>query len=319
MKDMYYIKVIFIICLFLLLLIFHYKGIDIYNNYYNEIIISKINNTNIYPEIKYFPPFKDSDLVLPSIIEFNVIMNISIHYHPKVVISILSSPHNFKKRYSFRYNSKKYCNIKNNCKIIFFIGYSNYEMVYLIDKELKLYNDVVQFSFQNSYLNLTLLSIMALKYCYKYFKTIEFYIKTDDDMFINYKLLFNLLKTINPNNNTVYGHVDGKFKVNRNNKTKGYIPYFEYPYEYIPKYVYGGLIIATKNSLKLIYNQTLYRQNYIWKEDVNLGMLCSLSGNNIIQFPRNIDLKLRSNICMIINNVIATEIKSYKDSFYCIK
>lgn len=246
-------------------------------------------------------------------------MNINIIYYPEIIVSILSSPHNYKKRYSFRYNSINICNINTKCRIIFFIGSSKFETINIINKELKLYNDIVKFSFQNSYLNLTLLSVMALKYCYKYFKTFKYYIKTDDDMLINFKLLFKLIKLIDNRKSIVYGHLESKFKPNRNNNSKAYIPYIEYPYEYIPKYAYGGLQIITNTAINLLYNQTLYKQFYVWKEDVNLGILCSLAGINIMQFPYKIDIKLNSHRCDIINNIVAIEIKSHGDSFYCIK
>lgn len=303
----------------LLYLFYHYIRKDKYIKYLNDIININLNNTNINSEIKYFSPFKEKDLVLPKIIEFSILMNASITYLPNIVIGVLSSPHNFKKRYSFRKNSKKYCNYNTKCIVLFFIGYSNYEISKLLEKEHKLFNDVVKFSLQNSYLNLTLLSIMAIKYCFRYYKSIKYYIKTDDDMLINYNLLFYMLNKIKPNKNVVYGHLDRRFKPNRNNKSRAFIPYFEYPYDYIPKYVYGGLIIITKISLKLIYNQTLYKQYYVWKEDVNLGILCNLAGNSVIQFPNNIDIKLGNNKCIKKSNVIATEINSYEDRFYCIK
>lgn len=310
--------------LFFLLFFIYLNTISInihenYNKYYYYITNIKHKNLSIQSEIKYYPPFNDKDLILPKIIEYDVLLNISNNFNPRIVIAVLSSPHNFKKRYSFRYNSKKYCNNNIKCRIIFFIGYSNKEMMCLIGREVKLFNDLVQFSFQNSYLNLTLLSIMSLKYCFKYFNKIQYYIKTDDDMLINYNLLFKLLKNMNYNSKIIYGHLANRQKAIRNNKSKSYIPYFEYPHTYVPKYVYGGLIVTTKASLKLIYNQTLYEQHYVWKEDVNLGILSSISGNNIMQFPNNIDINLRVNKCKILNNIIAFEINSYEDNFYCIK
>lgn len=284
-----------------------------------EIRNIKLNYTKINLETKYFPPYNDNDLVMPKIIEYEVKLKANIVNIAKVVIAVLSSPHNFKKRYSFRKNSKEVCNKNRKCKFIFFIGCSKYENKYLINKEIKMYNDLVQFSFQNSYLNLTLLSVMALKFCFKKFKRIKFYIKTDDDILINYSLLFNVIKSINFNSNCIYGHYGRKFKVNRNNRSDSYIPYIEYPYEYAPQYVFGGLLIITYAALTKIYNTTLYEQFYVYKEDVNLGIICKICNVSVFQFPFNFDIYTKKRDCKMNNNSIGVEIYSKEDKFYCLK
>lgn len=310
---------IYSICILLCVYtIVHYNRKDNYSKYFYEISNSVINNTIIALENKNYPPFKDIDLTLPHFIKYKILINNINIFNSEIIIATFTSPNNFKKRYSFRYNSKYFCNNTIKCKIIFFMGCSTLKNQYLIERELSLYNDIVQFSFKNSYLNLTLLSIMAIKYCYKRYNKIKYYIKTDDDIYINYNLLFNSIKIINPNNKVVYGHIGYRKIVNRNKKSKDYIPYFEYHYDYIPKYVYGALIIVTKTALKLLYNQTLYKQYYIWREDINIGMLCSKAGINVMKFPNNIDIMLRSNKCKSINTVVASEISSFVDSFYCL-
>lgn len=54
---------------------------------------------------------------------------------------------------------------------------------------------------------------MALKFSYRHFNAINFYIKTDDDMLINYPLLFNIIKNIHKNNRSIYGHYSKEFIV----------------------------------------------------------------------------------------------------------
>lgn len=187
----------------------------------------------------------------------------------------------------------------------------------MINKEIEIYDDVVQFSFQNSYLNLTILSIMALKFCFMNFKRLKLYIKTDDDILINYNLMFTILNSINIKSYSIYGHFGRRFKVNRNNISGSYIPYFQYSYEYCPDYVYGGLIIITYASLSRIYNTILFEQLYVWKEDVNLGILCSKCNVSVLQFPFNVDINTKRKECKMNNNIIAIEIYSKDDKFYC--
>lgn len=282
-----------------------------YRYYFNRIEANKtVTDLYSYSYINYYT-------TLPSIIEFNILRDISYSYNAKVVIAVISSPNNIKKRFSFRKLSRRYCNINFDCMFVFFIGYSFSENDNILKRESVEYNDVVQFSFINSYFNLTILSIMALKYCFRYYSKLQYYIKTDDDIVINYSTLFNTINRINVWNNNIYGHYNGKFKVNRNNKSRLYIPFSEYKYKYCPEYAYGGLIIITCTSLAKLYNLTLYKQNYIWKEDVNLGVLCKKCNISVTQFPNKVDLHIKRKECKKYNKIIATEIYNRYDNFYC--
>lgn len=277
------------------------------------------SNLNLYKdEIKAYPPYVDDKLYIPSVIKHNTLRNIQIFKKTTIIIASLSSPHHFRRRCSFRKLYFKYSRMKN-CKLLFFIGSSKYERSDILNVESLTYDDVVQFSFQNSYLNLTLLSIMAIKYCYENFKSIKFYIKTDDDMLINYNLLKIIIENTSSSENVIYGHLGGGGKTNRNKNNRNYIPFSQYKYEYIPKYVYGGLIIISSITLKDIYSLTLYSQSYIWREDINLGAMCRICKCNIKQFPNKIDISINNSNCSLSDNIIASEYKSNYDAYYCIK
>lgn len=288
-------------------------------SYLCNIVLNKVNTSCSNNESNHNTPYSDAYLRLPKYIKMKIIRNLANHNKNSIidiVIATLSSPHNFKKRYSFRNIFHKFNRIKR-VKLIFFIGNSNCENKYLLNEEFSKYNDIVQFSYQNSYFNLTLLSVMALEYCYIFFNNLKYYIKTDDDMLLNYRLLDELLNYITPFDNQIYGHLDGKFIANRNNNSKSYIPYFQYPFKQAPKYVYGGLIIIPRHSLKKIYNQTLFKQNYVWKEDVNIGILCNRANVDIKQFPNKNDIKIKEKECRIKEKIIAAEIDLPSDRFYC--
>lgn len=314
----------FAVFVILLLYYFYISAFSIsVDNYY--LYITKNDNSYLMESLKYEqesksdPPYKENDLLLPSLIDYKIKRNIRRNEikNISVVIAILSSPHHYRKRYSFRLLYNKLNNIYNS-RIIFFIGSSSFEKDKILQTELNLFNDVVQFAFHNSYFNLTILSIMAIKYCYANFKDMKFYIKTDDDMIINYKLLYKLIIKSDPHARVVYGHLGGGTKTIRNVNDRNYIPYEQFKCNYLPKYVYGGLIVMSYVTLKEIYNHTLYNQSYIWREDINLGAMCTLYKCNIRQFPHKIDISINSNTCILSNSIIASEYKRYNDAFYCI-
>lgn len=159
---------------------------------------------------------------------------------------------------------------------------------------------------------------MAIRYCFKKFKQFSYYIKTDDDIYVNYPVLFSTLKYINKQNNSIYGHYSKKFKITRNRNIGSYIPYSQYPHEFCPEYVYGGFIIITYTALAKIFYATKHKRNYIWKEDVNLGIICKSCNISVLQLPY-VDISLRNKNCVKNKKVIAVEIYSITDKLYCIR
>lgn len=63
-----------------------------------------------------------------------------------------------------------------------------------VTEESHLYNDVIQESFYDTYNNLTLKSIMLLKWATTNCGKLTYLMKTDDDMFVNVPTLMKALK-----------------------------------------------------------------------------------------------------------------------------
>lgn len=61
-----------------------------------------------------------------------------------------------------------------------------------LSSESQTYGDILQESFVDSYANLTLKSVMLLKWFTRECDNIPYVLKTDDDMYINLKQLFQL-------------------------------------------------------------------------------------------------------------------------------
>jgi len=61
-----------------------------------------------------------------------------------------------------------------------------------LTQESQTYGDILQESFLDSYANLTLKSVMLLKWFSRECNKIPYVLKTDDDMYINLKQLFQL-------------------------------------------------------------------------------------------------------------------------------
>ena len=70
----------------------------------------------------------------------------------------------------------------------------------LVEEESLHYSDIIQEGFVDSYNNLTLKSVMMLKWVLSNCRSVRYIMKTDDDMFVNINNLVRLLKGRNMSN-----------------------------------------------------------------------------------------------------------------------
>lgn len=173
----------------------------------------------------------------------------------------------------------------------FFMGVSNCTDFCALKKESMIYNDIVQFNFLNSYLNLTLLTILSIHWVLSSNIEFKYYIKIDRDVVPNLKNIFNIINTRYKTIKGIFGPKAGDFAVNRNNKSSSYIPYFVYNKSIAPAYVTGMLYIIDYNSLLLINNISMKFKPIIYREDVHLGVLCRIQGIKLIDIIKIFDLK----------------------------
>jgi len=69
-----------------------------------------------------------------------------------------------------------------------------------VEEESLHYSDIIQEGFVDSYNNLTLKSVMMLKWVLSNCHSVRYIMKTDDDMFVNINNLVRLLKLRNVSN-----------------------------------------------------------------------------------------------------------------------
>lgn len=80
-------------------------------------------------------------------------------------------------------------------RLLFFLGIENKKTVQnVIDKEISEYNDIIQMNFVDNYYNNTIKTMMSFRWVYEHCSIADFYLFTDDDMYISVK---NLLDYIN--------------------------------------------------------------------------------------------------------------------------
>ncbi|XP_046552708.1 beta-1,3-galactosyltransferase 5-like [Haliotis rubra] len=126
-------------------------------------------------------------------------------------------------------------------KMAFFFGVSNSSREnHIIEKEAKLYNDIVQVNFTESYFNLTYKVLMAIKWAQQYCAKTAFIMKADEDSFIDIPRMTDILLSINMTNQ-IYGHFHYDDKVQRDGKTK--VSKDAYPLQRYPPHVKGNIYV----------------------------------------------------------------------------
>jgi beta-1,3-galactosyltransferase / beta-1,3-N-acetylglucosaminyltransferase len=167
--------------------------------------------------------------------------------------------------------------------------------------ESRIYNDIVQQNFYDTYYNNTLKAIRGLQWIDRYCSDAAYYLFIDDDYYLNPKILIKYLNENIKNNETLLNNLYAGFVFKnsspmRHQFSKWYISLEEYPYHKFPPYVSAGCYILTKNSAKLFYKATKLITLFRF-DDIYLGILAfklkiePLNVEQIYFYPPEFDYK----------------------------
>ncbi|KAH8415900.1 hypothetical protein KR222_003297 [Zaprionus bogoriensis] len=196
-------------------------------------------------------------------------------------------------------------------RIVFIVGRSGYEShlgnetIVRLHNEAQQYNDIIQENFVDSYNNLTVKSVMALKHISRSCaKTCAFFLKCDDDTFVNVPNLLHFLLggTIPLYNDTLDYHDRKSYLVmspqNRLNATTGimrghqfcnvvpvsdvsskwYMPYYMYQGDVYPQYLSGAGYVMSIDVVERLYEAAL-NTSLLYLEDVFITGICAVRAN----------------------------------------
>ncbi|KAL4712251.1 hypothetical protein ACJJTC_011112 [Scirpophaga incertulas] len=177
-------------------------------------------------------------------------------------------------------------------KLVFLLGqpYSSNdtEVQSKIDEEVTKYGDVIQEGFIDSYNNLTLKSIMMLKWITnKCNDSVRYILKTDDDMYINVpSLVMNLKNRSKEYDAQVSNGYRGKeylligdlicgARPVLDSKNKWYSPRYMYGGRVYPRYLSGTGYVFSGAAAHSLYAAAL-KTNYFHLEDIYITGMCAL-------------------------------------------
>ncbi|XP_019613482.1 PREDICTED: beta-1,3-galactosyltransferase 5-like, partial [Branchiostoma belcheri] len=163
-------------------------------------------------------------------------------------------------------------------KTVFTVGIPNNASVQKnLEHENTLNQDIIQEDFVDSYRNLTLKTVMCLKWASEFCPGAKFVMKVDDDTFVNIYSLVRHLKRLFANKTTrlVTGHVNsGVEPIRDSNATekfrRWYISTKDYPWETFPDYASGLAYVMSGDVVRPLYEAS-WTVKYLFLEDVFLG------------------------------------------------
>ncbi|KAJ8277189.1 hypothetical protein GJAV_G00072380 [Gymnothorax javanicus] len=140
----------------------------------------------------------------------------------------------------------------------------------LLEYENRIYGDILQWDFMDSFFNLTLKEVSFLKWFSTYCGQVQYIFKGDDDVFVNIQNIFEFLGDIFMKN-LIAGDVLFKAKPIRKTDNKYYIPRALYNKTFYPPYVGGGGFLMDGPVARKLY-RACESVDLFPIDDVFLGM-----------------------------------------------
>ncbi|KAJ8686207.1 hypothetical protein QAD02_022001 [Eretmocerus hayati] len=198
---------------------------------------------------------------------------------PYLLIVVCSAVRNVNARLAIRntWGNKSHLDATYNSsvRLVFLLGQSDNDTLnsFVMD-EGHLYNDIIQESFHDTYNNLTLKSVMLLKWAVANCDKLTFLMKTDDDMFINVPALVKALKGRSKVNGTLTGALICNARPITDPKNKWYTPKYMYSERTYPNYLSGTGYVMSLDVAHQLYKAALSTP-VLHLEDVYVTGLCA--------------------------------------------
>ncbi|XP_063323838.1 lactosylceramide 1,3-N-acetyl-beta-D-glucosaminyltransferase A [Pelmatolapia mariae] len=208
-----------------------------------------------------------------------------------LLLFVKSSPENFERRQAIRdtwgNESFVWAELGVNMRLVFAIGIHPYvEQRYKVQtallKEDKVYGDLIQQNFVDTFYNLTTKLILQFHWRHIYCPQAHFVMSADDDIFVHMpnlvKYLQDILRSQSGAKDLWVGHVHRGSPPVRYKYSKYHIPYDLYPWPSYPDYTAGAGYVVSGDVAAKIYQATLLLNSSMYIDDVFMGICAKAMG-----------------------------------------
>ena len=202
-----------------------------------------------------------------------------------LLILVSSSPFAFKDRQMTRKTWGSITSVSGKrIETIFIVGMVKHAPVQKnLALEMGIHGDIIQAEFQDSYHNLTLKTVLGVKWATENCPNVHFIMKTDHDTYITMSNLINFLSKLKENDYFYIGYTLKNTKVIRpgqtnNAKLKRWeVSFVDYPYTHYPDYCAGAGYVLSRKAAKEVVKQAQYVKMF-GIEDAFIGVCADLCG-----------------------------------------
>ncbi|KAG7198312.1 hypothetical protein KM043_005714 [Ampulex compressa] len=231
-----------------------------------------------------------------------------------LVIIIMSSPNHFEARMAIR-QTWGHFGQRSDMSILFMLGATMDSRVETtVEKEQKIYKDMIRGRFLDSYSNLTLKTISTLEWVDSYCSEVKFLLKTDDDMFINIPLLQAFIIKHGHSKNVIFGRLAKKWKPIRNKKSKYFVSQAQFKQLIFPDFTTGPAYLMSSDVVRKLYDAAL-DQTYLKLEDVFMtGIVADKIGIKRTHANEFLNKKISYSACNVQRGISIHMVK-YSEQF----
>ena len=153
-------------------------------------------------------------------------------------------------------NTSKWLNetLNEKVKIVFLLGRTESDRTRrALEEEYTRYGDFLQEDFLESYRNLSLKTVMGLKWVVNYCNRARYVMKCDDDMIAHIPMILRLL-TKKKYRSSIIGHINKGAMAQRQGLWR--VSPDEFPFQYFPPYASGSAYILSADIIEGLYDMS---------------------------------------------------------------
>jgi len=180
---------------------------------------------------------------------------------PYLLVIVCSAVDNLAARQAIRDSWARDTNTLPGVRVLFLVGQlaNNSKQDQLVEESHK-YNDLIQEGFLDSYANLTVKSVMLLKWfsqtCDSGPRGPQYVLKTDDDMYINLPKLWELAQA-NKKPQLLMGSLICNAVPIKDPYNKWYVPQYMFGERHYPAYLSGTGYLMSRKTISSLYRASL--------------------------------------------------------------
>lgn len=209
--------------------------------------------------------------------------------NPLLLLIVTSAPENIKRRTAIRNTWARYRDPKvlntTHFKTVFLIGKTSPMLNEQIEAESEKHKDILIGNYIDSYRNLTYKVQHGMTWAAESCRS-QFVLKTDDDCFVNTKILVEFLMRYNHQTTNLYvGHKMRSQEVVRDPESKWYVSWKDYPRDSYPPYASGIGYLLSFDVVQRVARRTSFHHPFP-VEDAYMGVLAEDLGVGLRDTPR---------------------------------